>query len=87
MGVTAKSLLRGPVLNLASFCGAENKGVNTMIKLLKTFRRDENGAAAAEYALILAIIGTAIAASAILLGDAIGGVMDRAALLMADILP
>ena len=58
-----------------------------MIKFLKTFRRDENGAAAAEYALILAIIGTAIAASAILLGDAIGGVMDRAALLMANILP
>ena len=57
-----------------------------MIKFLKTFRRDENGAAAAEYALILAIIGTAIAASAILLGDAIGGVMDRAALLMANIL-
>ena len=87
MGVTAKSLLRSPVLNSASFGGAEIIGVSTMIKFLKTFRRDENGAAAAEYALILAIIGTAIAASAILLGDAIGGVMDRAALLMADILP
>ena len=58
-----------------------------MIKFLKTFRRDENGAAAAEYALILAIIGTAIAASAILLGDAIGGVMTRASTLMAGILP
>ena len=58
-----------------------------MIKFLKTFRRDENGAAAAEYALILAIIGTAIAASAILLGDAIGGVMTRASLLRAGILP
>ena len=87
MGVTANGLLRSPVLNSASFGAAEIIGVNTMIKLLKTFRRDENGAAAAEYALILAIIGTAIAASAILLGDAIGGVMDRAALLMADILP
>ena len=58
-----------------------------MIKFLKTFRRDENGAAAAEYALILAIIGTAIAAASIALGNSIGGVMTRASLLMANILP
>ena len=57
-----------------------------MIKFLKTFRRDENGAAAAEYALILAIIGTAIAASAILLGDSIGSVMTRASVLMDGVL-
>lgn len=31
--------------------------------------RDESGASAAEYALILAIIGTAIAASALFLGN------------------
>ena len=54
---------------------------------VQTFRSSEDGAAAAEYALILAIIGTAIAASSILLGDAIGGVMDRAAARMATILP
>ena len=58
-----------------------------MIKFLKTFRRDENGAAAAEYALILAIVGSAIAVSIGLLGDSIAGVMDRAALLMDGILP
>ena len=57
-----------------------------MIKFLKTFRRDENGAAAAEYALILAIIGTAIAAASIALGNSIGGVMTRASALMAAIL-
>ena len=57
-----------------------------MIKFLKTFRRDENGAAAAEYALILAIVGSAIAVSIGLLGTSIAGVMDRAALLMDGIL-
>jgi len=54
---------------------------------VQTFRSHEEGAAAAEYALILAIIGTAIAASSILLGDAIGAVFDRAATRMATILP
>lgn len=54
---------------------------------LQTLRSSEEGAAAAEYALILAIIGTAIAASSILLGNAIGGVMSRAAARMALILP
>lgn len=33
--------------------------------------RDESGAAAAEYALILAVIGSAIGAAAFLLGDAV----------------
>ncbi len=42
------------------------------------FLRDESGASAAEYVLILAIIGTAIAASATLFGDAIGGALDKA---------
>ena len=50
-----------------------------MIKFLKTFRRDENGAAAAEYALILAIVGTAIATGAALLGTNIALVLNRVA--------
>ena len=54
---------------------------------VQTLRSNEEGAAAAEYALILAIIGTAIAASSILLGDAIGAVFTRAAGRMATILP
>ena len=87
MGVTANSLLRSPVLNSASFCGAENKGVNSMIKFLKTFRRDELGAAAAEYALILAVIGGGIAIAAAALGVSISGVMNRATTLMATVLP
>ena len=40
--------------------------------------RDESGASAAEYALILAIVGTAIAASAIALGGSISDAMTRA---------
>lgn len=40
--------------------------------------RDDSGASAAEYALILAIIGTAIAAAAFALGGAISGAMNTA---------
>ena len=49
---------------------------------MKTFinmLRDESGASAAEYALILAIIGGAIALAAIALGGAVSGAMNRAA--------
>lgn len=42
-----------------------------MTKFLKLFLRDERGAAAAEYALILAIVGAGIAGAAVLLGDSI----------------
>lgn len=46
-------------------------GVMTMT-FVKNFLRDESGASAAEYALILAIVGAAIVTGAIALGDAIG---------------
>ncbi len=39
---------------------------------------DESGASAAEYALILAIVGTGIAAAAVLLGGAIKGAISDA---------
>ncbi len=42
-----------------------------MTKFLRDFVRDETGAAAAEYALILAIVGAGIAGAAWYLGDAI----------------
>jgi pilus assembly protein Flp/PilA len=42
-----------------------------MTKFLREFLRDDSGASAAEYALILAIVGTAIAAAAITLGGTI----------------
>ena len=48
---------------------------------MKTFLNllnDESGASAAEYALILAIVGTGIAGAAFLLGGAISGAMNTA---------
>jgi len=49
--------------------------MNTFISMLK----DEAGASAAEYALILAIIGSVIAIAALSLSGAIGGAMNKAA--------
>ncbi len=49
---------------------------------MKTFinlMRDDSGASAAEYALILAIVGTAIALAAIFLGDTIALAVNEAA--------
>ena len=40
--------------------------------------KDESGASAAEYALILAIVGTGIAISAIFLGGTIGNAVNDA---------
>ena len=40
-----------------------------MINFLKTFVRDESGASAAEYALIIAIVGVGIGAAALSLGQ------------------
>jgi pilus assembly protein Flp/PilA len=42
-----------------------------MIKFLRTFARDEAGATAAEYALIIGIIGSGIAVAAVALGGSI----------------
>ena len=39
--------------------------------MIKNFLRDESGASAAEYALILAVVGAGIAAAAYYLGEAI----------------
>jgi pilus assembly protein Flp/PilA len=49
-----------------------------MVKFVTSFLRDESGASAAEYALILAIVGTAIVAGALTLGSEIGGAMTDA---------
>ena len=49
------------------------------MKTLMNLLNDEAGASAAEYALILAIIGGAIALAAIGLGNAVSGSMNRAA--------
>jgi pilus assembly protein Flp/PilA len=42
------------------------------------FLRDDSGAAAAEYALLLAIIGSGLAAGAILLGQDISHALSKA---------
>jgi pilus assembly protein Flp/PilA len=42
------------------------------------FLRDESGASAAEYALILAIVGAAIAVAAVALGESIGDAIQDA---------
>ena len=49
-----------------------------MLKFVKTFVSDESGASAAEYALILAIVGSAIAIAAITLGTVISNSMNSA---------
>ena len=53
-------------------------GYSYMRNLLKSFLRDESGAAAAEYALILAIVGAGIAVAAGLLGTAISTAINSA---------
>ena len=58
---------------------SDKLGVIDMIKLFKFFRRDESGAAAAEYALILAVVGGGIAVAATLLGTNIAAVITRIA--------
>ena len=59
---------------------ARGRDVTTFIKMLK----DESGASAAEYALILAIIGSAIAVAAIGLSGAIANEMDESAACIDD---
>lgn len=54
--------------------------MKTFINMLK----DESGASAAEYALILAIVGSVIVIGALTLGDAIGGAMEDAASCIDD---
>lgn len=49
-----------------------------MVKFVKSFVMDESGASAAEYALILAIVGSAIAIAAITLGTVISNSMNAA---------
>ena len=58
-----------------------------MKKLLKALRRDELGAAAAEYALILAVVGGGIAVAALVLGVSISSAMGRATGYINAVLP
>ena len=58
-----------------------------MKNLLNALRRDELGAAAAEYALILAVVGGGIAIAALALGVSIAGAMTRATGFINAVLP
>jgi pilus assembly protein Flp/PilA len=50
-----------------------------MSKFFTKFLKDESGASAAEYALILAIVGIGIVSAATALKGEIGGAMNRTA--------
>ncbi|MFC4293529.1 Flp family type IVb pilin [Novosphingobium tardum] len=50
-----------------------------MKTFLKSFLADESGASAAEYALILAVVGVAIGAAALTLGQNVGLSINKAA--------
>jgi pilus assembly protein Flp/PilA len=54
-------------------------GYYIMKTFLKTFLRDESGASAAEYALILVVIGIAIVAGGLTLAGSIGDAMSDTA--------
>ena len=54
-----------------------------MVKFFRKFFDDETGASAAEYALILAIVGTGIAAAAVALGGNISAAMNTAGTCMS----
>ncbi len=49
------------------------------MKFLARILTDQSGASAAEYAMILAIVGAGIVFAAISLGDAIGGAINDTA--------
>lgn len=55
-----------------------------MTNFLKNFIADESGASAAEYALILVVVGLAIVVAAAGLSTAIGGAMDRTSAVIND---
>ena len=50
-----------------------------MIKFIRDFAREDAGASAAEYALILAIVGAGIGAAAYALGTSISGALGSQA--------
>ena len=55
----------------------------SMRSIIKSYLSDESGAAAAEYARILTIIGTALAAAVLTLGSDIGSALTKAGTVIA----
>lgn len=58
-----------------------------MMKLLKRIRISKSGASAAEYALILAVIGGGIVVAAVALKTSIAGSMNKTALVITSNTP
>lgn len=56
-----------------------------MTKFFRDFLRDDTGAAAAEYALILAVVGTGIGIAAFALGGAISTAIDNTTTCLGDV--
>jgi pilus assembly protein Flp/PilA len=54
-----------------------------MLNAIRLFVREEEGASAAEYALLLALIALGISAAALLLGQNIAAAINRAATCVA----
>ena len=54
-------------------------GYVNMRNFLKTFLKDESGASAAEYALIIAVVGVGIGAAALILGNNVANAVGTAA--------
>lgn len=72
-----------PVGHVPANCGMGLQRENDMT-FIKNFLIDESGASAAEYALILAIVGSAIALAAVTLGNSIATAMNAAAKCIDD---
>ncbi|CAM3226306.1 Flp family type IVb pilin [Asticcacaulis taihuensis] len=58
-----------------------------MSKFVTSFLKDESGASAAEYVLILALVGLAIVLGATALGGALNKAMDDTATKIGDAVP
>ena len=69
----------GDIAEMCNVPGISGRaGKTDMTTILKNLWADQSGASAAEYALILAIVGTTIAVAALALGNSIAGAMNNA---------
>lgn len=60
-----------------------NRG-NTMTKFFADFLRDESGASAAEYVILVGVMGALVAGGAFLFGDKLKTAMDTSGTLVVD---
>ena len=70
---------------MGAWHAARLRDLGTMLKTITKLIKDESGASAAEYALILAIVGTGIAGAAFALGGAITTSIGKAKTCIASV--